>query len=220
MSESSIAYQEHRFLKDLSACFMQPTLNLAKAIASGQLANAFSQLIDAQPQSELADALSQLSAFSDACSGHSEEEIRILLEVEYNRLFVGPDKLKAPPYESYYRTDVPDVRRRTIKGPAEQEAKAFYRTFGLVMPDEFVEMADHICVELDFLSYLNLLEDRALKQGNEPEVLRIREGYITFLRDHLCKWINPFAHDVLVNAQLPFYPALVCIVKNTVLTAA
>ena len=88
------------------------------------------------------------------------------------------------------------------------------------MPDEFVEMADHICVELDFLSYLNLLEDRALKQGNEPEVLRIREGYITFLRDHLCKWINPFAHDVLVNAQLPFYPALVCIVKNTVLTEA
>ena len=220
MTERSIALQEYGFLKDLSACFMRPTLTLAEAIHSRKLADGFALQLDTGDDPELTEALAQLTAFSLELKASSLEEIRMVLEVEYNRLFIGPDKVLAPPYESYYRTDVPEIRLKTLKGPAEQQVKEFYRTFGLVMTDDFYELADHIAVELDFLSYLDLMEARAWKADNQEEVERIRQGYDIFLRNHLKKWFAAFAKDVTANARLSFYPALITIVEHTLLADA
>ena len=220
MTERSIALQEYGFLKDLSSCFMRPSLTLAEAIRSRKLADVFALQLDTNNDPALTEALAQLTAFSLELRSASLEEIRMVLEVEYNRLFVGPDKVLAPPYESYYRTDVAEIRLKTLKGPAEQQVKEFYRTFGLVMTDAFYELADHIAVELDFLSYLNLMEARAWKAENQEEVQRIRQGYDIFLRNHLKKWFASFAKDVATHARISFYPALITIVDRTLLTEA
>ena len=220
MTERSIALQEYGFLKDLSSCFMRPSLTLAEAIRSGKLAEGFAIQLDAPQDSPLGQAISQLTSFSLEVKETSLDEIRLLLEVEYNRLFVGPDKVPCPPYESYYRTDVPEIRLRTLKGPAEQQVKEFYRTFGLIMAEDYYELADHIFVELDFLSYLNLMEARAWKNDDQDEITRIRQGYDIFLRNHLQKWFAPFAEDVTKHARLSFYPALVTIIGHTILADA
>ena len=220
MTERSIALQEYGFLKDLSSCFMRPSLTLAEAIRTSKLADGFTAQLSESGDETLLAALSALSSFSVMHKDLTNDEIRLLLEVEYNRLFVGPDKVPAPPYESYYRTDVPEVRLRTIKGPHEQQVREFYRTFGLIMSDEYFELADHIFVELDFLSYLNLMEARAWKNENQEEIQRIRQGYDIFLRNHLKKWFDPFEADVQKHAQLVFYPAILAIIRHTVLAEA
>ena len=220
MTERSIALQEYGFLKDLSSCFMRPSLTLAEAIRSRKLADGFAAQLDTTEDPALADALAQLTSFSLELKETSLEEIRLLLEVEYNRLFVGPDKVPCPPYESYYRTDVPEIRLRTLKGPAEQQVKEFYRTFGLIMADDYYELADHLFVELDFLSYLNLMEARAWKNDDQEEIQRIRQGYDIFLRNHLQKWFASFAKDVAAHARLSFYPALITIISHTILANA
>lgn len=220
MTERSIALQEYGFLKDLSSCFMRPSLTLAEAIRSRKLADGFAVQLDTTEDPALADALAQLTSFSLELKETSLEEIRLLLEVEYNRLFVGPDKVPCPPYESYYRTDVPEIRLRTLKGPAEQQVKEFYRTFGLIMADDYYELADHLFVELDFLSYLNLMEARAWKNDDQEEIQRIRQGYDIFLRNHLQKWFASFAKDVTTHGRLSFYPALVTIISRTILADA
>jgi TorA maturation chaperone TorD len=217
MTQRSEALQKYGFIKDLSACLMRPSFTLAQALCSGALHRGFDVQLDAQPGSPLAAALEKLAAYSAEMSRKPAEEVRLALEVEYNRLFVGPDKVPALPYESYYQKDVPEVRLKTVKGPAERAVREVYHAFGLAMPGNATDFADHIAVELDFLSYLCLMEARAWADENQDEVERLREGYDAFLANHLLKWFPAFEKDVLSNVQLPFYEAIIGIISHTVL---
>ena len=73
-------------------------------------------------------------------------------EYDYNRLFVGPNKLLASPFESSYRNFEGTVlQQETLK------VRNFYHYVGLQVADEGQMPDDHIQFELEFI--LHVLSD-------------------------------------------------------------
>ena len=94
-------------------------------------------------------------------------------EYDYNRLFVGPNKLLASPYESSYRNFEGTVlQQETLK------VRNFYHYVGLQVADEGQMPDDHIQFELEFI--LHVLSDPTIQENDQI--------YKMFLEKHLLQW--------------------------------
>ncbi len=82
-----------------SRCLLQPTMELAQEVQSGMLASRFGGILAEHPGADVQDALAALHAFQEETQGKRENDARLMLETDYNRLFVGPGKLLAVPYD-------------------------------------------------------------------------------------------------------------------------
>ena len=103
---------------------------------------------------------------------------------DFNRLFVGPQKLLAPPLESYYR----NVEHLPMQ--AETLAvRAAYSEAGLELTERNKIPDDHAQFEFYFLSCL--LEAVCRYQG-ETLAVQAAYAYQRFLQEHLLLWV--FAH--------------------------
>ena len=101
------------------------------------------------------------------------------VEYDFNRLFVGPAAIPAPPYASAYAEDPLLMGKRTL------EVRDAYRALGLVVPDQNATPDDHLAFELDAVAALGVVEDESF----EP----VRTWFIS---DHMCGWIPLFAKAV------------------------
>ncbi|HLN05340.1 MAG TPA: molecular chaperone TorD family protein [Acidimicrobiales bacterium] len=110
---------------------------------------------------------------------------------EYERLFVGPGQVPCPPYESFWREDVPVDIRRTLMGPCTAELRRLYNQLGLEMSSYGGELPDHIAVECEALAYALSLEDA--------------EQIACELFAHFGHWLPRFCRAVAKEAEHPFY---------------
>lgn len=114
---------------------------------------------------------------------------------DFNRLFVGPGKILAPTYESYYRnTEKLPMQRETL------QVRRFYEMVGLQVDDLGREPDDHIEHELEFVCYL-------LNNNNE-------ELYYDFFESHLGKWILNHIYLVLENSKTDICKGMAYIFKG------
>lgn len=118
------------------------------------------------------------------------------LKSDYMKLFVGPYKLLAPPWESVYRSAFHLVCQEPFL-----EVRKLYREAGLVLNKDFLD--DHIGIELEFMSYLTKNNMNELKER--------------FVNEHLIKWVPDFCDDCLKHAQTSFYKELALNTKNLIL---
>lgn len=199
----------------LTKCLLRPTVELASFVKSGALGEELAAIVGNHPDQEVADALASLDAFRTELAALEDDRARLALEVDYNRLFVGPSTIFAPPYESCYTTPVGDNGHGHLRGPAEREVHATYRTWGFDMPQEFVDYPDHIAVELDFLSALSALEARAWNEGDEDRALALQAAADEFRQRHLSRWLARWHDDVRKGAKGSFYPAVATIALRT-----
>lgn len=102
-------------------------------------------------------------------SQFSEDDIEEL-EFEFNRLFVGPSRLEASPYESTYRNT-----ERTLMQNETLAVRRFYEKAGLVIAKMNTEPEDHLALELEFICYL-------LENDTTSDL------YPSFLKEHLLQW--------------------------------
>ena len=103
---------------------------------------------------------------------------------DFNRLFVGPQKLLAPPLESYYRNE------QHLPMQAETLAvRAAYAAAGLELTERNKMPDDHAQFEFYFLSCLLEAVER---YPGEALARQAAEAYQHFLQEHLLLWI--FAH--------------------------
>ncbi|WP_034640169.1 molecular chaperone TorD family protein [Desulfovibrio inopinatus] len=65
------------------------------------------------------------------------------VEYEFNRLFVGPAAVPAPPYASAY------LNEPTLMGSPAMEMRNAYRRLGLTVPNPNATPDDHLSFELD-----------------------------------------------------------------------
>jgi DMSO reductase family type II enzyme chaperone len=128
----------------------------------------------------------------------AEQALRTL-EIEYNRLFVGPGRPQAPPYESVYRDP-----RGLVMGPTARDVERRYAEAGLALAPDYHDLPDHVAMELGFMAYLTMQEAEA--QGKDVRVWLEKER--TFLRDHLIVWLPRFCQRVREKSQHPFYATL------------
>lgn len=167
-----------------------------------------SRVLLTSPTQETLDAIRQPEMLADwpldadqdehtaaglAALGRSTEDAA-LVKRDYNRLFVGPDKLKAAPWESVHRSE-----EKLLFEEETLQVRAAYREFGLAAPRLNREPDDHIGLELEFLA---TLATRAL---DDPE----RTGRYTaaieeFLTDHLLQWVFTLTDLMLANTETEF----------------
>lgn len=119
-------------------------------------------------------------------------------EGEYWRLF-GPGGVVSP-YETEYD---PLVAAR--KGHELADLMGFYTAFGFKLREPAVEasveaaqreLPDHLAVELEFLSLLLLKLLYARREGMREAEEVTHTAMTAFLRDHLGRWVEPFAERV------------------------
>lgn len=198
--------------------FYRPTAELARELRDGDVVTDLRNLVSGCEDATINSAVDILDAFAQSLREKDLEAARLALEVDYNRLFVGPSALLAPPYESFYATArLEEGERGVVRGTPEREVKAEYAAHGLAMPAEFVEFSDHLAVELEYLSLLAKREAEAWELGNEKAALALQDDQESFRGEHLGTWIEPFVRSVAEGARTAFYPAVAVLVQKTAL---
>ncbi len=161
------------------------------------------------------DLLLGLKAALDGIDTESEQELEDVLW-EYTCLFIGPYKLPCPPWESVYTSP-----KGLMMQSAHDEVTEAYRNEGVTVNSSEV-MADHISMELNFLTLL------LLRMVEEPERRQHYVGSATrFIREHLQKWVPAFTRDLSQAADFTFYKELarttgetIAVIQSEILAAS
>jgi len=106
------------------------------------------------------------------------------VEFAFNRLFVGPAALEAPPFSSVYLD-----AQRLVMSQTTLDVRGMYASLGLESPWKNSLPDDHISLELDAVLAMNHI----LKAVDNEE---IREINARFMK-HMTSWVPLFADKVL-----------------------
>lgn len=112
------------------------------------------------------------------------------VEYEFNRLFVGPTTLLAPPFASAWSED-----QRSLMGRATMEARQVYHSLGLAVPQEGTLPDDHLAIELEALLVMKAM----LKSQPGPPDLKIL--YDWFVCEHLAQWVPQMLQAVREHTE-------------------
>jgi putative dimethyl sulfoxide reductase chaperone len=125
------------------------------------------------------------------------------LRSDYTRLFIGPGKVLAPPWESVYYSE-----ERLIFQEQTLKVREWYRRFGLESEKLHNEPDDHIGLELAFLTHLAGLALQVLQDKDSEKLDKILDAKRQFLKAHPLKWAPYWQEEVEKHAQTDFYRGL------------
>ena len=117
---------------------------------------------------------------------------------EMNRLFVGPDAPKAPPYESCCRGP-----ERVLMQGETLRVRDFYRRAGVEIAAKNAQPDDFIAFELEFLLHLLAEDTEASKQLARD-----------FLREHLLVWHGEHAREIREHTAHPICLGMALILEG------
>lgn len=183
----------------LSACYYEPGVEFAEEKMFDSMLVAATRL-----SPELADHARKLGeAF------FSQDQQTLL--VDYTRLFLGPVETLAKPYGTAWQGA--PVQTEDNPPPAVLE---LYREGGFDIDPEFMELPDHVAVELEFLYLLTFNRNQAVRAGQLDAASAIERLQQRFMGEHLGAWIVPFAAAVAAGAQTAFYRELAAFTERFV----
>jgi len=125
-------------------------------------------------------------------------ELEETAEYDFNRLFVGPTKLLAPPFESVYRS-----KDRLVMQAETLAVRKKYAEAGLEIQKKHTIPDDHMSFELVFLNYL-LIEYLQNLEKTKGEKLCYLQLYQMFIKEHLSVWAFGHLQDVIEKAQTEY----------------
>lgn len=134
----------------------------------------------ASSATQLKDAAGRIAAGGDAVILPDTDWTAV--EYEFNRLFVGPAAVPAPPYASAYCES-----ERVLMGNAALEAREFYHRLGVAVPQEGAIPDDHLAYELEAMIVLK--SALRAEASPSPETTAL---HAWFVREHLARWLPPF----------------------------
>lgn len=175
----------------LSACFYEPAPEFAEENLFDSIRLAASKV---HP-----DLVGPARRLGEAFAAH---DLQTLL-VDYTRLFLGPIEARANPYGASW-----------LSSPAAADDNPppavldLYREGGFEVDPEFLELPDHVAVELEFLYLLTFNSNRARAAGKTQELAAIDQLRQRFFGEHLGAWVGPFAKAVRQGAETAFYREL------------
>lgn len=121
----------------------------------------------------------------------------------YMRLLVGPEDLKAPPWECVYLT-----KERVLFQEATLRVREAYRSENM-LPTQYPHVSDdHIAIELDFMAKLCEKSRAAFEVCDDGEYRRLLLSQQAFLEDHLLRWVADYASDVAKAAPESLYACM------------
>lgn len=135
----------------------------------------FAQEPLARENSGVRDAISRIAQASE---GDIES-----FEFEFNRLFVGPEELKAAPYETVYLSG-----ERVLMRQSTMSVRRAYEEAGMQVSAKNIEPDDHAAYECAFMGWL------AGQEGEEAG-----EAFASFAKEHLNRWVSQHVAAVREN---------------------
>ncbi|MBM9604842.1 TorD/DmsD family molecular chaperone [Desulfopila inferna] len=174
----------------LSACFYEPdkALFLEQKVCDNlaMLLEGFSPI-----------AATSARLMSESLLNQDQEQ----LVLDHAALFVGPFELHAAPYGSIYLE-----KKREVMGESTIKVMKFYRDAGLEVEEN--EPADHIAIELEFMSFLCGEESRTAAEGRTAEAERYRNFRLDFFTACLQTWVDDFCGAIRAGTTNVFYLSL------------
>lgn len=122
-------------------------------------------------------------------------------DVEYlfNRLFVGPMAVEAPPYASIYLDE-----EAQVMGRVTLQVRDVYDALSLKAPSlehNGVLPDDHIALELDALVALLAVQDWCHEIHGSSVVEKESRMYLTWLSEHMAIWIPQFTAKICTYTE-------------------
>lgn len=130
------------------------------------------------------------------------------LKIDYTRLFLGPIEAPARPYGSIWLERDAGLMQATTMAVLD-----LYREADFEIAQDFLELPDHVAVELEFLYVLSFREAQARAAGDAAGQARFAALKRRLLETHLARWIAPFAEAVEDNAGTGFYRELAALTR-------
>ncbi|GAB78568.1 Tat proofreading chaperone TorD [Austwickia chelonae] len=129
---------------------------------------------------------------------------------EWMRLFRGPGRLEACPYESVHREE-----EALTFGEHTVSVRRWYAAHGVEAPRLNVEPDDHIGLELAFVSHLCLGALDAAEAGDLAGLSGKIEALSSFLDEHLLAWADEVAEAMLAHAGTGLYLGAGLLLRGT-----
>lgn len=180
---------------------------------------AFWEAFPAFDSLEVAEACAALASYAGVAREAAASGGRDAVErcaVEYTRLFVGPPRPAAPPWETMHRGDA--AGGATVGfGEATFDMRRRLRAAGLEVKNENNQYEDHIGIELLYLSALCLRaaegegvveEARVFSEG---DFLSVEEEVAAFIEAHPLAWIRSLREGVEKAAADGYFSRLLAL---------
>ncbi len=174
----------------------EPSLELVRSLVESDVVSLFPYAGEADLIGQGVDEVREFLRDHAVVSPTSVDEVRW----DYTRMFVGPDRLPAPPWESAYRTE-----DRLLFQEETLAVRLAYAQHGFVNPHLGAEPDDHIGLELSFMYETCRLAAEQAATGDEAGLTGILRDQEDFLTQHLLRWAPAFAADVTETAQTGFF---------------
>ena len=136
------------------------------------------------------------------------------LTVAYCKLFYGPQKMLAAPYESIY------LGGGVLMGESARLVSRRYQEARVQVWEGFKNMPDHVAAELEFLYYTQMRADFAVRSGRQRAARLWARRHQEFLAAHLSRWVRRFAERVVETSPAPFYRAAAALLAGWVIRSA
>ena len=124
--------------------------------------------------------------------------------LDFEALFRIPSPRYLSPYESVYRAQGAGGRCR-LCGPEAAAVERLYLEEGLGPNTGFIELPDHVGVELEFMAYLCGKALEAMRAGDHALLVEYRRRQQHFFGEHLQPWVGLMAERLACQAQTSLY---------------
>ncbi len=115
------------------------------------------------------------------------------------------------PYESVFR-DTREIAGKQVKGllmgPSAVDVQKWYGLAAVEISDEYKDLPDHICLELNYLAHLCNKEQEFAASADEARLTRCREMERDFLAAHVVTWIGGLRVKIREKSKHPYYLAM------------
>ncbi|WP_187118986.1 TorD/DmsD family molecular chaperone [Bacillus marasmi] len=138
-------------------------------------------------------------------SNASESELQEAKD-EYYRLFVGPETILTPPWESVYRS-----KEGLLFEETTFQVREHYHRYNLEFVKENQEPDDHIAIELEFILHLNQL---CLQNLDSDRLKKLVKEQIEFHEQHMQQWIPAFTTKIINNTDSPLYKGAALLLRD------
>ena len=192
-----------------SLCFDYPTATMVEPATVKTIAETINSLEHISGLETLSNAANLFNAELER-SGDVNGVPLLHLQIEYNRLFAGPSRPQAYPYEEAFLNQ---------SGWAVDSGRNLVREYvegGLKLAPGFKDSPDHISLEFEFMSHLCEKELIERETHGPSGVYTYQQQQRSFLENHIVNWVPAFLAIVERSAVLNFYKSLARIARGFV----
>ena len=177
------------------------------------------KLLGAEPTRELLDVVASKESLEAVAlfEGDSEAAARLKgvlasccnldadsAKMEYTRLFLGPDKLIAPPWESCYT-----AKERALFQESTLQVRSWYQQYSYVPAGYPSHPDDHISLMMHFLELTTERAAACLESDLLCGYRSLLEGQKLFEKNHILNWMDTYCTDMDQSSTKLLYPQLV-----------